>query len=426
MTRIYAFVGILFFSTSYWCVARADVPAKFNILLGGDAFFEAAYVRQNTDTDANRTENFMSRWRLTMTPTAVTDDGLTYGARLRLRATAGTGMIDGDQAFIFARGGFGRIELGTQYNPELLYNVIAPTNFGTGGLDGDWSIGDVGWIQNQFTFLEAYSGGGYTVTTFVKEANRINYISPRWFSDGSDNNGLMATASYAPVNRAVFTGVQRLDVNSNAATSHPFGYGRTKAFSNCMGGGLPLGCNYQDIYELGLRYDHTVQGMAVSLGAAHLGGSTKEVNFGTPQSFYDLSAWQAGLQLGVDGFLIGGSYANAGRSAYPRQSLATGPLYQDDQYTWTAGISYERGPVSVGFNYQHGHDAGDLTVPGARTAGLYATGVTWHAAKGLSLALEALRSTTHNESGFVRDPLGATRMASGNATMVLCKTLVTF
>jgi predicted porin len=139
-----------------------------------------------------------------------------------------------------------------------------------------------------------------------------------------------------------------------------------------------------------------------------------------------LSAWQAGLQLGLGGFLIGGSYTDAGRSAYPHQSVATGRLYPDDQFTWTAGASYESGPITVGVNYQHGHDAGDLTVAGARTADLYAVGVTYRLAPGLNTALEYLRSTTRNEPGFSRDALGFNSAASGNANLVLWRTQVTF
>ncbi len=405
--------------------ALADSYTPFDIMLKGDAFFTTGYVHQNADVGMQTVE-VMNQFRLNVIPTATADNGLTYGARMRLRASLSSGLIDADLAYLFARGSFGTVELGTQFDPNMVYHVIAPSNFGTGGIDGDWAIGSVGWIQNQLTFLEPYFGGGYTVTTFVKEANRVNYLTPRLFSDGARDKGLLAWGSYAPANRDVFTAVRRSFVNTDAVGNHPYGYGKTTAFSNCLGAGAPLGCNYRDVYELGWRYDQTLAGIRVSGGASRIAGSTVRINFGTPQSFYDLTAWQAGLQLGFGGFLIGGSYLNAGRSAYPQQSLATGRLYQEDQYTWTAGLSYETGPIAIGFNYQSGHDAGDLTVPGARTANLYAVGITYQLAPGLSTALEAMRSTTHNETGFVSDPLGFRAVASGNADLFLWKTQVTF
>jgi hypothetical protein len=425
MNKLLVTLSVLAITSSYWCEARADPLANFDMLLSGDAFFTSGVVHQNTDAGARNVE-FMNRFRLTVTPTAVADNGVSYGARLRVRASLGSGEIDGDQAYIFARGGFGTVEAGTVLNPALSAHVIAPTNFGTGGVDGDWAIGDNGWIQNQVTFLEPYFGGGYTITTFVKSANRINYVTPRLFSGGDDAHGLIGTASYAPANRSVFTNVDRALINTNAVGEHPIGTGHTKAFSDCLVEGGVLGCDYHNIYEATLRDDETLGGVTITSGAAYIGGSSREINFGTPQSFYDLSAWQAGIQLGMDGILVGGSYLNAGRSAYPHQSMATGKLYLNDQFTWTAGVSYTTGPVSVGFNYQYGHDAGDLTVPGARTANLYAVGVTYWLAPGLSTALESLRSATHNEAGFVSDALGIGPAESGNATIFLWKTQVRF
>ena len=424
MNKIVMVFCALFVMASNGCRAWADSPTAFVIILKGDAFFTSGLVTQNTDAGAKAIE-FMNRFRLTVTSTATADDGLTYGARLRIRASMGTGVLDADQGYIFARGSWGLVELGTQLNPNMFYHVIAPSNFGTGGIDGDWAIGDDGWIQNQLTFMEPYFGGGYTITTFVKAANRIDYISPRLLSDGDPQHGLMGTVSYAPANRDVFTGVDRTMLNVNPTTNRPYGYGRTAAFSDCLGGGT-LGCDYHDIYELSLRDDRVVGGVSVSSGLAYIGGTTGETNFGTLQRFYNLSAWQAGIQLGYAGVLIGGNFDDAGRSAYPRQSAATGPLYQDDQYTWTAGISYETGPVSFGFNYEFGHDAGDLQAPGARTAQLYAVGLTYKIAPGLSTAIESLRSTTHTEPGFVRDPLGFNKSFSGNANCFLWKTMVTF
>ena len=405
--------------------AHAESSNRFDIQLSGDAFNTIGYVRQNTDV---KTVNYeaMNRFRLTITPKFAADNGTTYGARMRIRASMSTGAIDADQAYLFTQGYFGQIEAGTQYDPAMLYHVIAPSNFGTGGIDGDWAIGDAGWIQNQTTFLEPYPGGGYTVTTFVKGANRLNYISPRFFSGGDPKLGLMGTVSYAPVNRKVFANVNRSAVNSDPTTSHPYGYGHTSAYSNCGGGGGPVGCNYRDVYELGLRYDELVNDMTVRAGLGYINGSTGKTSFTIIQNFYNLSSWQAGLQLGASGFLVGGSYANAGRSSYPHASAATGALFYEDQYTWTAGISYETGPVSVGFNYEYGHDAGDLTAPGARTANIFATGVTYILAPGLSTALEYLRSTTHNEARYTSDALGFGRTGSGNAHLVLWKTQVAF
>ena len=403
----------------------AQTAGKFDVKLSGDAFITAGWVQQRPE-EAGRDVEVMNRFRLRVTATATANNGLTYGASMRLRTSLRSGVADADVAYLFAKGRFGTVELGTQFNPNLLYHVMAPSGFGTGGVDGDWMIGDVGWVQYQLTFLEPYFGGGYTVTTFVKEANKINYLTPRFFSDGAPQRGLMGTLSYTPTNRAVYTNVNRVLVNTDSVNSRPYGAPKTNAYSNCLGGTSPLGCNYTDIYELGLRYDESFHDITLAGNFSYIGGTTQRINFGVPRSFYDLSAWQAGVQLGYRGWLIGGSYLDAGRSAYPRPSAATGRLYPDGQSTWTAGVSFETGPLTVGCNYQHGRDAGDLTVPGARFANLYAVGMTYQLAPGLTTALEYMHSTTHNEPGYARDALGVGPNSSGNANMLLWKTQVTF
>ena len=86
-------------------------PGKFDIKIGGDAYFAAGYVSQSNESNVRNTE-FTNRFRLAVTPKATADNGLEYGARLRIRAYAGDGRIDADQAYIFLNGKFGSVELG--------------------------------------------------------------------------------------------------------------------------------------------------------------------------------------------------------------------------------------------------------------------------------------------------------------------------
>ena len=406
----------------------AETGPAFDLTLKGDAFFTAGIVHQSGDTDAGRQE-FMNRFRLKVTATARADNGLDYGARLRLRSSRRTAEADADQVYLFVRGGAGSVELGVLDDPNYENYVIAPGDFGTGGIDGDWSIGDVGWLQNQNTFLEPYFGGGFTPVTFINGATKINYASPRLFGGADADSGLMLLASYAPNNRSVNTGVMRTRVRTPVPGNVPYGYGTTPAFSNCGGGTDPLGCNVSQLHEVGARYDGALGPLSASASFGYLGGTTDRVLVAAPatvQDYYDLSSWQFGGQLGYGGFRIGGSWLGAGRSAYPKPSAATGPLFLADQQTWTAGLSYRIGSVVVGFNYQHGRDAGDLNVPGARTAALYGTGVRWFVAPGLITALDYLRSTTRNEPGFVSDSYGDTRVLSGDAHLLLWKTAISF
>ena len=417
--------GVLVVSTMLIGASAAQAGEPFDIQLSGDAFFTGAAIRQNTD-QKSRTVDFINRFRLVVNPSAVSDNGLSYGAHLRIEASLGSGALDSDLAYLYVRGGLGTVDFGLQKGPGYYYHVIAPTSFGSGGIDGDWDIGDAGLIQNQNTFLEPYFGGGYTPVTATSSTTRINYYSPRLFSQAEEGTGLLVMGSYAPTNRSLNADVTRQSVITEPLANAPYGYGVTAAYSNCGGGSRGFGCNYQSIAEAGLRYDASVSGVSLAASAGYVHGDTQDTNFGVAQKFYNLSAWQAGLQLSAADVTIGGSILDAGRSAYPKASRLTGSLFLDDQTAWTAGVAWQIGPMVLGFNYAQGHDAGDLTQPGARTAALYSIGASYTLAPGLVTGIEGLRSTTHNEANFRSDSQGADRTISGNANLLLWTASLSF
>lgn len=396
-------------------------PGKFDIKIGGDAYFTAGAVSQNGEKGTSSLD-FTDRFRVQVTATAKADNGLEYGANLRIRAWRGDGVVDTDQAYIFADGTFGRAEGGVDQGPNNQYGVTAPSGFGTGGVVGDWAEGPTTaggaphtWLTNQNTFLEPLFGGGYDNITNTNWATRIQYFTPRFFGQGGGDDaspsGLMGMLSFAPSNGSVQT-----DVN------------RTSTFaSQCIpsAGATLQGCNYRNIVEAGLRYDGTFSGVSVSGSAGYEHGdgvTAPSAYLAKDVKYNDLSAAQVGLQLGYAGVLVGASYLNAGKSGYD----TTPGLHLDDQSSITAGISYETGPVVIGFNYAHGEDAGDIAVAGDRNADLYSVGATYTVAPGLTTSLEYLRSETHNEAGYIADPQGDGTANSGNANLFLWKSVVTF
>lgn len=416
--------------------AAADTaPGKFDIKLGGDAYFTAGVVNQQGDKNT-RDPNFTTRFRLNVTPTARADNGIEYGAALRLRAYEGatpaiptavspnkSALIDVDQSYIFFDGNFGRFELGLNQSPGNQYQVTAPNSFGTGGVTGDWTEGVNGWLTNQATFLEPNFGGGFYTITGTNWANKVSYFTPRFFGDTPQDDanptGLLGTFEFVPSNLSTLTGISRSSVN----TGIPSG---TQSECAATGGtGTPLqGCRWDNVYELGLRYDGNLGPVSVSGSLGYERGSARTTISALPRTGYnDLSAYQAGLQLGYAGFLVGGSYLNAGKSGYAK----TSGLFLSDQTAITAGISYQLDPFVIGFNYAHGEDAGDVTVPGTRSADLYSVGATYTVAPGLTTSLEYLHSTTKNEAGYGSDPFGnAAGVGSGNADLFLWKTAVSF
>jgi hypothetical protein len=410
--------------------ADGTAPGKFDVKLGGDAYFTLGYVDQQGDSAAGTSRNvdFTNRFRLQVTPTAKADNGIEYGANLRVRAYENSGLIDTDQAYVFADGNFGRIEGGVNQGPNNQYGVTAPSNFGTGGVVGDWTEGVAGWLTNQNTFLEPVFGGGYDNITNSNFATKVNYFTPRFFPQEDDGTGLLGMVAFTPSNLSVNTDVNRRNYVSVTPAAAP-GIANQSECGATAGNGKPLqGCAYDNIVEVGLRYDGSFAGVSVAASFGYEHGDS-ETNHGTvPWTHYnDLSAFQAGLNLGYAGFLVGASYLNAGKSGY-----ASSPgFYLNDQSTITAGISYQTGPVTVGFNYAHGEDAGDVTVPGSRSADLYSLGATYILAPGLTTSIEYLRSETQNEAGYKSDPLGdglpgTGTFSSGNANLFLWKNAIAF
>jgi hypothetical protein len=407
-------------------------PGKFDVKLSGDAYFTMGYVDQQGDSANGTTRNvdFTNRFRLQVTPTAKADNGIEYGANLRVRAYERTGVLDTDQAYLFADGNFGRIEGGVNQGPNNQYGVTAPNGFGTGGVVGDWTDGVYGWLNNQNTFLEPVFGGGYDNITNSNFATKVNYFTPRFFPQDDDGTGLMGMLAFTPTNLSVNTDVNRR--NYVTTTSSAIEAGGDPTQSECggtFGNGQPLqGCAYNNIVEAGLRYDGSFGGVSVQASLGYEHGDAPTNHSTRPYTSYnDLSALQAGIQLGYAGFEIGGSYLNAGKSGYAK----TSGLYLNDQSTVTAGISYQTGPVTVGFNYAHGEDAGNLYAPGSRSADLYSLGATYVLAPGLTTSLEYLRSETQNEAGYGMkgpgtDPFGNGTAYSGNANLFLWKNAIAF
>ena len=436
--------------------AAADgTPGKFDLKLSGDGSFTAGLVRESEDTDAalnalkarrDNAGDFVNRFRLQATATATADNGLEYGANIRLRAWLGTGTIDADQAYIFADGTWGRVEAGVTPGPSSQYGVAAPNGFGTGGVMGDWSDGPgySSWLNNQQTYVGSTFGSEYNLNTGSNWATKINYFTPRFFAqDGStpDNpTGLMGMLSYTPNNMSINTAVGR----SSNLTIVPTGQLYTPSSDSLCGYNNPglatnnlpnpstpvQGCYWQNMVETGLRYDGTFSDISVSgsVGYVH-GQAPTPVGYAT---FNDLDAYQVGLQLGYGAFLVGGSFLSAGKSGYTKGSVnysGNTIVQKTDQQSFTGGIQYTNGPVVVGFNYAHGQDAGDMSLRGARTADLFSVGATYTLAPGLTTSLEWLTSQTHSQAGFLNygsDYYGNTAQFSGNANMVLWKNVVTF
>ena len=335
----------------------ANAQAKFEVKLGGDAYFEAGYVDQDLDSGLRSTE-FRNRMRINIIPSAKADNGLEYGARLRFRANAGAGNarnVDADRAYIFAQGTFGQVRLGVtnSFNDETY--VSAPTDY--------LPLGLVDQVQNWFGPTTNIAGNGpanvVTGNSIIwpslnpdGNSTKIVYFSPRFA-------GLQLGASYTPRNDSSNADVNRID---------PVG--------TFLAGGNGT---YTDLVEVGANYNNTFGGVTVKASAGYMWGEAVGDVVGS--NYKNLNAWQVGATVGYAGFSVGGSYTDYGKSGLNDRVA----LFTDSTRNWVVGAQYTTGPIVVGANYKNGKDAGSVALRGERELQVYEIGVGYTVAPGLTL-----------------------------------------
>ncbi len=335
----------------------ANAQAKFEVKVGGDAYFEAGYVDQDLDSGLRSTE-FRNRLRINIIPSAKADNGLEYGARLRFRASSGTGnnrTTDADRAYIFAQGTFGQVRMGVtnSFNDETY--VSAPTDY--------LPLGLVDQVQNWFGPNTNIGGNGPATTVTGNSiiwpslnadnnATKIVYFSPRFA-------GLQLGASYTPRNDSSHTDVNRTDTVGTFAAG---------------GNGT-----YQDMVEVGANYNNTFGGVTVKASAGYMWGEA--VGNVAGSNYKDLNGWQVGATVGYAGFSLGGSYTDYGKSGLNDRA----GLFTENTRNWVVGAQYTTGPIVVGANYKNGKDAGSVALRGDRELQVYEIGVGYTVAPGLTL-----------------------------------------
>jgi hypothetical protein len=343
----------------------ASAQSKFDVLMGGDAFFQGAYVDQDNDNGLRKTE-FANRFRLTVTPTAKADNGLEYGARLRLRASNGTNnarSTDYDRAYIFVNGTFGSVQAGVTNGPSDDSGVIGPNVDGiSGSPDGFYAnyYAPIG-LPNGTSIVLPYVTGALRTLESGDASTKIVYSTPSF-------GGFKLSAAYTPT------------------------YGSSGTDVNRRKNG-PLAPIYKDMGEIQAYYKGAFSGVGVEASVAYQFAKA-------PTGVEDLSSVHAGATISYGAFALGGSYAFSGDSGY-----AKGHRGVDDNQVWLVGAQYTIGPVILAATYTDAKGAnvgtGAATAADYARAHIYQAGVTYTVAPGLTTGLEY--SFVDNKSGGVNN-----------------------
>lgn len=388
---------------------EANAQAKYEIKIGGDAFFEAGFVNQDLDSGLRSTE-FRNRFRVHITPVAKADNGLEYGGRIRIRAAGSDTGVNADRAFIFAQGRLGEVRLGVSnsFNDETFIstpgdylptsiidldqvtNWVGPTTAGqsvnpaNGRYQGSDVLGGVAEAVNAASIL-------WPSLTPDANATKIVYFSPRFA-------GVQFGASYTPRNDSF-----NQDVDRSKASSAIANQGVTNSFANLV--------------EVGANYDGNVFGFDVKASAGYFWGTSSDSTVAA-DSFRDLNAWQVGAQLGYAGFAVGGSYTSFGKSG---QNKRPG-FFADDMYNWTTGVQYTAGAIVVGANYKYGVDPGSMLDPGSRRVTAYEVGAGYTVASGLTVNAQYDYVLANSD----RPETAATGSPDDKAHVIVLRTVLAF
>lgn len=284
------------------------------------------------------------------------DNGLTVGFHTE-QALGGATITD--EAYAYGSGGWGRVNLGSEDGAAYLLQVAAPG--ADANVDGLRTY--IQALNSRDPVFAGVAGAGVpglpntgvydydhvsdptptavgTTSNGATNTDRISYLTPKF-------NGFQGGVSFAPEagQNVVGNNVAPMALDSN------------------------LDDNFEDIWEVGVRWDGEFQGFGLSAGGGY-SSSDREVSGTAPvlagvASTYvvdvtseGVDQWNAGLNVTWSGFSLGGAFLrtetenfnalDAGSTGDAIDTIATVDVEQD---TMTVGLGWDNGPYHLGASW---------------------------------------------------------------------------
>jgi predicted porin len=228
------------------------------------------------------------------------DNGLTVGLRVELEGQTQAGdQID--EVWAYVSGNWGELRVGDEDDVAYAFAVIAPYVGIFGNSDPELAFSNAGFTPGN----ALGSATNNSALNFYGDTSKLYYTSPKF-------SGFQLGVSYAPD--------QSQDTRSNPGG--PFG------------GGPVVGNSAEDIWSAGLRYEDEFDAVSVKASAGYVRGSDEGA------AGIDGDGVGFGLNLGFDGFKVGGSY----QWFHPDNVVA-------DYDVWDVGVTYAWGAWGVGAGF---------------------------------------------------------------------------
>ena len=338
-------------------------------------------------------------------------NGLTYGATVEMQIDSndGSGLgggipaglnggtvgprggasskttFDTDELYGFiASPAFGQLRFGDEDGPlGGLMSSGHITNFGTGGVDGDW-----------FDSVIRTARAGPNFPGDIGDNTKIIYLTPQFF-------GFDFGASFA----------------FNTGEGEDTGCTQNFATGDCdRANANSLGLRRRNEYQLAARWRGSFAGFGLSVTGGYMGAdSTRQLAAATGEQTgpagKPISLAHVGAQVTAFGLTVGGHYtfgsAQNGWGVLGRRfTTATGAVTNVDDRDLNSlvlGASYTISAFTVGTNYFNVLSAGSQSNPASRREWGYSVGATYRLAPGLELVAE-YTSVRRRENGNDFDP----------------------
>lgn len=337
-----------------------SAQAEMRVVAEGFTTFQAGFFENDTVTNPSG-RDFRSEAEVHIKADGKTGNGLFYGARIELLAST-SDTSGADEASIFIRGNWGRIELGDNDGAADIFSMLAPT-VGIGQINGSYA----NYIPtaSRPAGNSKDTGGGMFKALDSDDSTKVTYTSPRI-------EGFQAGISYVPE-------------NDDQAS------GELVQFSDASG-------NQRDMIETGFNYTRKISDVNLRLGGAYTMADAKD---GSGRE--DIASWNLGAQVTYADVTFGGGYVDNG------DSNNNAGVANDDETAWNVGARYRKGDWGVALNYlaeDYEDNGGRGVTTGGGTFQSIVLGGTYKIADGLTTSADLAffdrnRDTGVDDDGYV-------------------------
>lgn len=289
--------------------ATSANAAEWNVKVGG--YHNQMVAFASSDQDNNTGADFdgvdvKQNAEIFFLPSITLDNGLKFGANVQLESAGGSGTPDTiDESYLYVRGSFGEINLGSENSAGYKMTYGAP-NKAIIAFNSPSTDQYIPWTGNGAGngIFRSTLGSTFIENDRNNDADRITYYTPRFA-------GFQLGLSYARDGSQDSNA--QVDINQAGTLS--------------------------DIFDVGANYVNDFGGVNVAVSGRW--GIANDEGAGDP------TVLGFGANVGFGGFTLGGSWAEQNDSG------------DNDGTAFDVGVSYETGPWGFSAVWFHGENVDD-------------------------------------------------------------------